>query len=146
MTLSGDAVVDHYRSTYSYKSGDGYIKEKKEAQNSDPESRSNGSFSVKERQPIYNGSVLTLRSAMLLVQLFAMRFSLPSEGISHLLSLLLIMLPQGHIFPKTLNEFRKSFLSLKNQLVFHYFCSSCLTCFQDKSVKQCPNSILPEGS
>ena len=52
------------------------------------------------------------------------------------------MLPQGHIFPKTLNDFKKSFLSLKNQLVFHYFCSSCLTCLQDKSViKQCPNQF-----
>ena len=58
LTLSGDAVDDHYRSTCSYKSGDGYIKEKKEAQNGDPEGRSNGSFSVKERQPIYNGSVI----------------------------------------------------------------------------------------
>ena len=102
-----------------------------------------------DQRPIYPGSRLTLGVTLMLIQLLAMRYHLPSEGITQLLSFICLLLPQGHLLPETFNSFRKKFMTLKNQIVFHYFCSNCLTYLPSKGTKQCPNTFcmkyLSEG-
>ena len=63
-----------------------------------------------------------------------------SEGMTHLLSLICLLLPTGHLLPNTFNIFRKQFISLKRTIVFHYFCTNCLTYLEFKEMKQCPNT------
>ena len=94
-----------------------------------------------DQQPIYAGSRITLGAALLLIQLFGMKYHIPCESMIHLLSVICLLLPHGHSIPNTLNDFRKKFMNLKNQIVFHYFCCNCLTYLKSKEVKQCPNRL-----
>ena len=94
-----------------------------------------------DNAPLYPSARITIGSTIVLVVLFTIKYNLAADAIGHLLSLLSLILPAGHILPTTLNNFKNYFRNIRNPLVFHYYCSFCLTYVsQNKDTETlCPN-------
>ena len=93
-----------------------------------------------DRKPLYPSAKVTIGSTIVLLVLFAIKYNLAADAIGHLLSLLSLILPSRHVLPTTLNQFKNYFRNLRNPLVFHYYCSFCLTYIKNKNQeKVCSN-------
>ena len=89
--------------------------------------------------PLYLNSTITLGAAVTMVIAFSQRFKLPGVALSSLISLINILLPADHIFPKSLYLLKKLLGSLSPNIQTHYFCKECLMKLTKDSVV-CPNS------
>ena len=107
--------------------------------------------SIDDDQPVCNKSQLTIPALMTLLALFTVKYHLPGEAITHLLTLILLALPAGHNLPSTLKSFKAYFRSLNSLFNFHYYCSFCFAPVNSKHVTVCPNSaclkdLKPKGA
>ncbi|XP_032239885.2 uncharacterized protein LOC5514473 [Nematostella vectensis] len=94
-----------------------------------------------ETAPLYPGSRVTIGTVMALFALFTIKYNLPAEAMSNLLTLLSLALPISHSLPTTVYKFKKYFKDLRNPLVIHRYCAFCLSVIsQPKTRTVCPNA------
>ena len=80
---------------------------------------------------------MTVGSTIVLLVLFSIKYNMAANAIGHLLSLLTLSLPLGHVLP---TSFKNYFHNLRNPLGFHYYCSFCLSYVANsKNQTVCPN-------
>ncbi|XP_053383782.1 uncharacterized protein LOC123540388 [Mercenaria mercenaria] len=91
-----------------------------------------------ELEPLYQGASVTVGALMLIVALFVTKHSLSGDGIQQLLSILALILPQGHKLCTSVHAFKMYFRNLKNPLVKHFYCGYCLGYIKDNKQKICP--------
>lgn len=91
-----------------------------------------------DQQPLYLGASITIGAVMVLLSLYVVKFNLPADAISRLLTILNLILPSGHVLPTTLNRFKLYFTKLKSPLILHYYCSFCLAS-EDAKGTTCSN-------
>ena len=77
------------------------------------EAPSNDNIPTQYEQPLYPGAKVTIGAVMVLLSLFTIRYDVTGDAIVHLLKLLSLILPCGHILPKTLLNFKKFFSNLE---------------------------------
>ena len=95
-----------------------------------------------DNAPLYPSARITIGNTIVLVVLFTIKYNLAADAIGHLRSLLSLILPAGHILPTTLNNVKNYFRNIRNPLVFHYYCSFCLTYVsQNKNTE----TLFPNG-
>lgn len=92
-----------------------------------------------ENQILYPGARVTLGAVMVLLTLFAIKYDLTGEAITHLLQLITLILPSGNILPDTLKKFKAYFRTLDNPFIVHHYCAFCLS-YVDKQATVCPNT------
>lgn len=94
-----------------------------------------------DKAPLYPSAKITIGSTIVLLVLFTIKYNLAADAIGHLLSLLSLILPSGHILPTSLNNFKNYFRNIRSPLVFHYYCSFCLTYVSRNKPTEtvCPN-------
>ena len=73
-----------------------------------------------DKAPLYPPAKITIGSTIVLLVLFTIKYNLAADAIGHLLSLLSLILPSGHILPTSLNNFKNYFRNIRSPLVFHY--------------------------
>lgn len=100
------------------------------------------SHSIDDDQPVCNKSQLTIPALMTLLALFTVKYHLPGEAITHLLTLISLALPAGHNLSSTLKSFKAYFRSLNSPFNFHYYCSFCFAPLNSKHATVCPNSAF----
>ena len=100
------------------------------------------SHSIDDDQPVCNKSQLTIPALMTLLALFTVKYHLPGEAVTHLLTLISLALPAGHNLPFTLKSFKAYFRSLNSPFNFHYYCSFCFVPLNRKHATVCPNSAF----
>ena len=76
---------------------------------------------------------------MVLLTLFAIKYDLTGEAITHLFQLMTLMLPSGNILPDTLRKFKAFFRKLENPFILQHCCAFCLS-YVDKQAAVCPNT------
>ena len=109
------------------------------------------SDSADDDQPVCNRSQLTIPALMTLLVLFTVKYHLPGDAITHVLTLISLALPAGHNLPSTLKSFKAYFRSLNSPFNLHYYCSFCFMPLNSKHVPVCPNSaclqdLKPKGA
>ena len=92
-----------------------------------------------ENQILYPGARVTIGGVMVLLTLFAIKYDLTGEAITHLLQLITLILPSGNILPDTLKKFKAYFRKLDNPFIVHHYCAFCLS-YVDKQATFCPNT------
>ena len=94
-----------------------------------------------DKAPLYPSAKITIGSTIVLLVLFTIKYNLAADAIGHLLSLLSLILPSRHILPTSLNNFKNYFRNIRSPLVFHYYCSFCLTYVSRNKPTEtvCPN-------
>lgn len=95
--------------------------------------------SSSENQTLYPGARVTIGAVMVLLTLFAIKYDLTGEAITHLLQLITLILPSGNILPDTLRKFKTYFRNLENPVTLHHYCAFCLS-YVDKQATVCPNT------
>jgi len=95
--------------------------------------------SSSENQTLYPGARVTIGAVMVLFTLFAIKYDLTGEAITHLLQLITLILPTGNILPDTLRKFKSYFRNLENPVILHHYCAFCLSSV-DKQTTVCPNT------
>ncbi|XP_069465487.1 uncharacterized protein [Ambystoma mexicanum] len=91
---------------------------------------------------IHSGTTTSLGAAVLMICCLLIKFKLPDEAISDILTVIGMLLPQGHCMIKSLYHLRLFFKDLANNLIptVHYYCSSCYTPVK-KSTQQCTSHV-----
>ena len=89
-------------------------------------------------QRLFDGSPMTLTASSLLVMEYAMKHHLSNEALSDLLKILKFLLPALNNAIGSAHIFKKQFKDSTAHVVFHYFCSRCLTNINQTDV-MCPN-------
>lgn len=86
----------------------------------------------------FPGSKKCLGAVMLLLCLFMIRFKVSDEAMTHLLTIIGILLPDNHKCPTSLYSLRK-YLSVYTYMPeIRYYCSFCYA-HVEKDMKHCPN-------
>ena len=89
-------------------------------------------------KPLYDNANISFGAAITLLMLFTQKFHLSGAALSMLIEMLNILLPPGHLLPKSLYLFKKLFTSLSPSPKFHYFCKECFMKVNKES-NQCTN-------
>ena len=75
---------------------------------------------------LYQGATISVADAMLAILSLFMRHKLTGQCLNDILSLISLLLPDGHQCVRTLYKFKKYFSMIGQALlIFHYFCSKC---------------------
>ena len=106
---------------------------------SDDLGEANAGKTSTENQKLYPGARVTIGAVMVLLTLFAIRYDLTGEAISHLLQIITLILPSGNILPDTLRKFKAFFRNLENPFILHHYCAFCLS-YVEKQATECPNT------
>ena len=110
--------------TYGLHASESLTKEGPNDLGSEPQ---NAEIFAQDKAPLYPSAKVTVGSTIVLLVLFSIKYNMAADAIGHLLSLLTLILPSGHVLPTSLNTFKNYFRNLRNPLVFHYYCSFCLS-------------------
>ena len=103
--------------------------------------------------PLFPGSLLTSGTSHLLIESFANRHHLSSQGKEDLLRLLHLHLPSDNLLPQSLYAFRKVSNPLNDitpEPTEHFYCPRCYSPLQTSESTFCPNqycgsSLLPQS-
>jgi len=90
------------------------------------------------QQALYPGAKVSIGAVMVLLTLYAIKYDLTGEAITHLLQFISLILPAGNILPGTLRKFKSYFRKLDSPVILHHYCSYCLS-YVNKQVTSCPN-------
>ena len=91
-----------------------------------------------EQEKLYPGARVTIGAVMVLLTLYAIKYDLTGEAITHLLQFISFLLPSGNILPDTLRKFKTYFNKLESPVILHHYCSHCLS-YVDKEAATFPN-------
>ena len=100
--------------------------------------------SSREQEKLYPGAQVTVGAVMVLLTLYAIKYDLTGEAITHLLQFISLLLPSGNILPDTLRKFKTFFNKLDGPVILHHYCSYCLS-YVDKKAATCPNTACMKG-
>ena len=89
--------------------------------------------------PLFNGSPLTVASAMVMIFTFSIWFSLSADAMSYLLLLIYVLMPPGTRTCKTLYQCKELFSSMDSPMKYHLFCGTCFTNIENSKIETCPN-------
>ena len=103
-----------------------------------PNNRDN-TKSSSEQEKLYPGAQVTIGAVMVLLTLYAIKYDLTGEAITHLLQFISLLLPSGNILPDTLRKFKTFFNKLDGPVILHHYCAFCLS-YVDKKAATCPNT------
>ena len=104
----------------------------------------NETKSSSEQEKLYPGAKVTIGAVMVLLTLYAIKYDLTGEAITHLLQFISLLLPSGNILPDTLRKFKTFFNKLDGPVILHHYCSYCLS-YVDKNAATCPNTACMKG-
>lgn len=92
-----------------------------------------------EQETLYPGARVTIGAVMVLLTLYAIKYDLTGEAITHLLQFISLLLPSGNILPDILRRFKTYFNKLESPVILHHYCAYCLS-YVDKKATTCPNT------
>ena len=87
-----------------------------------PNNRDN-TKSSSEQEKLYPGAQVTIGAVMVLLTLYAIKYDLTGEAITHLLQFISLLLPSGNILPDTLRKFKTFFNKLDGPVILHRYCA-----------------------
>ena len=97
-------------------------------------------------QPLFPNAGTTLAQCMLMIMAFSLSAQLSQEAQQHLLDLLSVLLPVGHILPRSKYLFDKYFG--RSDLEKCFYCKSCLSFLEDshEAINYCPSCKIQWNS
>lgn len=74
---------------------------------------------------IYENSKISLKSSLLLIMAFCLKFHITNDGLDHLLNLIYLHMPNSQLFPKTKYHFFQNFKAFSKEVKLYVPCSNC---------------------
>lgn len=85
-----------------------------------------------DAEPLYPGADVSIGAFMLLIAIFSTKYNLIGDGVEQLLKIISLALPDGHKLCSSLHSFKMYFRNLRNPLIKHFYCATCLA-YQQKN-------------
>lgn len=100
--------------------------------------------SSSEQEKLYPRAKVTIGAVMVLFTLYAIKYDLTGEAITHLLQFISLLLLSGNILPDTLRKFKIFFNKLDGPVILYDKSAYCLS-YIDKKAATCPNTACMKG-
>ena len=94
-----------------------------------------------EHKPLYRNAPLTVAESLLLVVSFAIRYTLSGSALSDLLILISLHCISPNLCRTSLHQFQHFLRSVKNPLVYHWYCSHCFLLVDERDTESFPNPL-----
>lgn len=94
--------------------------------------------------PLYPDSHLTATESFVSTMQFFLHHKLSNIGLDHLVKLIAMHLPEGHLMPETEYLFKKFFAELEMETVLHFYCGCCSRPLKSKkdSCSVCQKKVI----
>ena len=92
----------------------------------------NNTKSSSEQEKLYSGAKVTIGAVMVLLTLYAIKYDLTGEAITHLLQFISLLLLSGNILPDTLRKFKMFFNKLDGPIILYDKSTYCLLRAQEE--------------
>lgn len=90
-----------------------------------------------DAEPLYLGAGVSIGAFMLLIAIFSTKYNLIGDGVEQLLKIISLALPVGHKLCSSLHSFKMYFRNLRNPLIKHFYCATCLAYQQNNGDENC---------
>lgn len=101
-----------------------------------------------DAEPLYLGAGVSIGAFMLLKAIFSTKYNLTGDGVEQLLKIISLALPVGHKLCSSLHSFKMYFRNLRNPLIKHVYCATCLAYQQNNGDENCTvcESVMNEAN